>query len=289
MADKQPAYTGASFNAEIYKSPNESMADYMIRLSRMRSQGILGGGGMFDSGPAPTVTTPDFYSDETDLGVLKKNVRQSDSGSSGDGMPEAAPRTYSQANNFGWVDPSIASNIGGLLGPLGSLIGRGLAEWNNSSAIERAQDMVDIPKEDRASAWFKDLTDSIGTKTINDKAYDISLGGVVVDEPNFIERLFTNTQPTITTSLTPAEANRRANMSLFQSRIPAVTTTPVNDINVARTLAMNAALNQANSGSTDWGNSGYYSDSSGSYTGGSDYGGWTGVTADGSGNDWDSF
>lgn len=35
--------------------------------------------------------------------------------------------------------------------------------------------------------------------------------------------------------------------------------------------------------------SGYYSDSSGSYSGGSDYGGWTGVTSDGSGNDWDSF
>lgn len=64
----------------------------------------------------------------------------------------------------------------------------------------------------------------------------------------------------------------------------------------ARTAAMSAALEQANvsnssssSGNSDWGSSGYHSDSSGSYTGGSDYGGWTGVTADGSGNDWNSF
>jgi len=59
----------------------------------------------------------------------------------------------------------------------------------------------------------------------------------------------------------------------------------------SRQAEMQAALEQANSGGgSSWGDSGYYTDSSGnSYTGGSDYGGWTGVTADGSGNDWDSF
>lgn len=74
MADKQPVYTGATYNADIYKSPSESLSDYLVRLSRMRSAGVLGGGGMLDTGPAPTVTTPDYYSTESDLGVLKKNI-----------------------------------------------------------------------------------------------------------------------------------------------------------------------------------------------------------------------
>lgn len=74
MAYQPPAYKGAAYNADIYKSPSESLSDYLVRLSRMRSAGVLGGGGMLDTGPTPTVTTPDYYSDQTDLGVLKKNV-----------------------------------------------------------------------------------------------------------------------------------------------------------------------------------------------------------------------
>jgi hypothetical protein len=39
MAD-QPVYTGATYNADIYKKPDESITDYMARLSKLRSQGI---------------------------------------------------------------------------------------------------------------------------------------------------------------------------------------------------------------------------------------------------------
>ena len=74
MAEKQPAYTGATYNADIYKSPSESLSDYLVRLARMRSAGVLGGGGMLDSDITPTVTTPDYYNDQPNLGVLKKNV-----------------------------------------------------------------------------------------------------------------------------------------------------------------------------------------------------------------------
>lgn len=56
-----------------------------------------------------------------------------------------------------------------------------------------------------------------------------------------------------------------------------------------RAANMATTISNLNSGATSSGDSGYFSDSSGSYTGGADYGGWTGVNEAGDGNDWDSF
>lgn len=47
MAD-QPQYSGVTYESAYYKDPNESMADYMQRLAKLRASGVLGGGGMLD-------------------------------------------------------------------------------------------------------------------------------------------------------------------------------------------------------------------------------------------------
>lgn len=57
MADL-PQYTGVTYDAEMYKKPEETMSDYMLRLAKLRASGVLGGGGMLDTAkPAQVVDT----------------------------------------------------------------------------------------------------------------------------------------------------------------------------------------------------------------------------------------
>lgn len=149
MADKQPAYIGATYNADIYKSPSESLGDYLVRLSRMRSAGVLGGGGMFDSGPNPTVTTPNFYDTVSEstipvkdlsaaaapLGVVVQNTR------GGNYQPTAESVRISpedrMANDVAiqaGVQSDIAGNLIGLIPTIGTPL-KALMDYQRESNI----------------------------------------------------------------------------------------------------------------------------------------------------------
>lgn len=273
-------YTGATYNADLYKLPTESMADYMIRLAKLRASGVLGGGGMLNVAeqPTPTVVTPAAQ----ELGVLKKNI----SGNNYEVPTEPeAPATYSQANNFGYIDPNTASQIGGLFGPLGSAIGYGLASWNNANAVERAQDLAGITPEDRSGTWFKDLTESIGTKDINNRTYEVSIGGVISDTPSIVERLFSGAVPNVSTSLTPREANLRANMAGYNTAVATPTAAPQYMFDFGPTITPDnpAYIQDTGSGITT---SGSYNDSGDWSWSGTDFSAPS-TTADG--NDWSSW
>jgi hypothetical protein len=298
MADL-PQYTGVTYDNAFSRNPEESMYDYMMRLASQRASGVLGGGGMLDTPAAEEVTS-------APLGEVQQNcppgyelrngacVRVSSGGNYED-MPETKPVVRTAGNNFGLASDTAKTIAAMLPGPLGLLAGAGIA-YNDSQAIKAAQEAAGIPEDQRSGTWFKGTEDSIGTRNLNDREYHISIGGMATDPTNnIIENMFG--MGNYITTLTPAEAMRRAQPRTYNYLNPEVNAVPMGlpqlptspEAQLQRTMGMMDTLNQLNSGSISGGDSGYYSDSTGSYTGGSDYGGWTGVTADGSGNDWDSF
>jgi hypothetical protein len=56
MADPMQ-YTGYTYGSDLYRQPTETLADYMQRLAAQRATGVLGGGGMLDTPPAPITET----------------------------------------------------------------------------------------------------------------------------------------------------------------------------------------------------------------------------------------
>lgn len=75
MAVEQPAYTGAKYTDAAYRREGESLFDYMRRLAAMRSQGVLGGGGMLDAAPRKPSVVSQVMSG-VPLGQLQVNVDQ---------------------------------------------------------------------------------------------------------------------------------------------------------------------------------------------------------------------
>ena len=290
MADL-PQYTGVTYDAEMYKKPEETMSDYMLRLAKLRASGVLGGGGMLDTAkPAQVVDT----NAAAPLGQVVVNRPSSGGNYEAPTNETTAPTVRNSSTNYG-LTPDLTKGVASLLPfPFSLLAGAGIA-YNDSEAIKAAQIAANIPEDQRTRSWFKGAEDVIGSRDINDKTYQVSIGGIANDPTNNIVESLFNMGNQITT-LTPDEARRRASSAQYRSQpmtfgVPAAPTLPtlVDEAEALRTLGMMDTLAQLNTGSISGGDSGYYSDSSGSYTGGSDYGGWTGVTADGSGNDWNSF
>jgi hypothetical protein len=309
MADPMQ-YTGYTYGSDLYRQPTETLADYMQRLAAQRATGVLGGGGMLDT-PTPITETDPVLGTVTQscpAGFTLQNgacVRISRESGMPDTEEERKPFARTSGNKFGYVDPMSLGGLAAMIVPAGGLF-LGL---NNAEAVKAAQQAAGL----EPTGFFNRLgtnpiEESIGTKTINGKDYQVAIGGGVVDKPSVIETvfgsLFGSDVPQGVTSLTPAEAMRRSQMANYMPNIaqPTATTYPVTmptnflaqqqqaqEAELQRTMGMMDTLNQLESGAVSGGNSGYYSDSSGNYTGGADYGGWTGVTADGSGNDWNSF
>lgn len=296
-------YTGVTYDPNFFRGSDETMVDYMTRLIDDRPQGVLG----TSSGVAldvPEITKevlgevvqncPAGYTWNGTECVLAAPMGGSGGDSSGD-MPKGQARA--QNNNFGFIDPTLVGAVGGLFGPLGGLIGRGLAEWNNSAAIGTAQDLAQIPEANRSSTWGQSLTSNIGNVDLNGKTYGVSLGGVTGTQPGIIERLFSfGDQPlqNPTLTLTPREVNLRRGMLNWQQNQAAQDA--ANAAAVQQTIA-NAAANRAAGGTytptiagSDYSpNAGYSaSDISGSGSSFSDTygsqnssGGWGGSYADG--------
>ena len=138
MAD-QPQYTGATYAAEYSKLPDETLSEYLMRLAKLRSQGILGGGGMLDVKEVPVEEKSIAYTPK--LGQMVINAG-SGSGDSNNTMAQSVPISEEQrlANAID-VATGRDVNIPAVLGFFGGPIGKGidaLATYDRNKTIDEA-------------------------------------------------------------------------------------------------------------------------------------------------------
>ena len=131
-------YTGATYNAEMYKLPNETMSEYLARLAKLRAQGILGGGGMLDVKEVPVEEKSIAYTPK--LGQVVINAGSG--GDSNNTMAESVPISEEQrlANAID-VATGRDVNIPAVLGFFGGPIGKGidaLATYDRNKTIDEA-------------------------------------------------------------------------------------------------------------------------------------------------------
>jgi hypothetical protein len=288
MADL-PQYTGASYNADMYKKPDETMSEYMMRLAKLRAQGILGGGGMLDT---PTVDATQV--DATTSVPLGQVIKNRVDGNAASAIADAEflasmqgkPAVRNASTKYG-LTPDWMKGAAALVPfPFGLLAGAGIV-LNDSDAIKAAQIAANIPEDQRTGTWFKGAEDVIGSRNINDKTYQVSIGGIADDPTNsIIENLF-NTGNMITT-LTPDEARRRASSAQYRSQpiayaAPQIPMTTGMLTGQTVTPDMSNYIVDTGSGLTT---SGSYNDSGDWSWGGTDFSD-PGISGDGS--DWNSW
>lgn len=319
MAD-QPQYTGVTYNAEMYKQPTETLIDYMQRLAKQRATGVLGGGGMLDT-PEPITETDPVLGTVTQAcpaGFTLQNgacVRVGGGGDTTEEIPQVSAEERYKSMRDLLDNPDKAAAMRSLM-PWGT--GHMfLSDDQIEGYVRNAQN-----EATKAQGFFDYLTGSDGdvvTGTIDrsllDRAKEFFGGeaeaapkGYVIGPDGKSYAPIGGSGSLITGQATAMPysasnpftgndyfnqlmAEARANVNTYPVQMPTnfLQQQQAQEAQLQATMGMMDTLNELNTGSISGGDSGYYSDSSGSYTGGADYGGWTGVTSDGSGNDWDSF
>jgi hypothetical protein len=321
MADPMQ-YSGYTYAADLYKQPTETIIDYMQRLAKQRAAGVLGGGGMLDTPePAPepiTETDPVLGTVTTSCpaGYVLKNgacVNVKESNTTAD-MPQVSAEERYKGMRDLLDNPEKAAMIRSLM-PWGT--GHMFLSDNQIEGyVRNAQN-----EATKAQGFFDYLTGSDGdvvTGTVERSLWDRITGneeapdGYVIgpDGKSYAPIGGSGSLVTGQASTMPYSASNpftgndyfnqlmaeaRANVNTYPVQMPTnflaqqEAQQAAQEAQLQQTMGMMDTLSQLNSGSISGGSTGYYSDSSGSYTGGADYGGWTGVTADGSGNDWNSF
>jgi len=141
----------ATYDSKFYKTPQESMYEYMQRLASQRAKGILGGGAMFDTTAVDPVTNEIT---DTELGVVVQKcptgyywnerqqacVRQD----SDNGNESQLPRTQQQkvqdaADLLSGRGLKASTAVGLLPIPFASAIGKVLDPIQRARAIEIAK------------------------------------------------------------------------------------------------------------------------------------------------------
>lgn len=187
MAVEQPAYTGAQYDSEFYQKQGESLFDYMRRLAAMRSQGVLGGGGMLDATPAKQPSIVNQVMSGVPLGQVQLNTSSSDSDFS---MPvdrrTAAEKVRDDmAIQSGAKSDWLGAGLSFLGGPLGSA-----ANWALDSARtgrledvlqEKAISQEEIDRALNDPAYNKALLESYNKGGFAFDAGDIPSGDLIID------------------------------------------------------------------------------------------------------------
>lgn len=178
MANDQPAYTGATYASEFTKLPNETLSEYMMRLAKLRAQGILGGGGMLDvKQPVPVEEKSIAYTPK--LGQVVINAGSG----SGDSNNNTAERVVLTPEERMRNDIAVQSGIVGdpmVIGQHIPVIGtplKMLTDWQRESNIEdtlreRAISQEEIDKAINNPDYAKELA-----RTYN-------MGGLGTDIPS---------------------------------------------------------------------------------------------------------
>jgi hypothetical protein len=313
MADPMQ-YSGYTYAADLYKQPTETMIDYMQRLAKQRAAGVLGGGGMLDTPEPITETDPVLGTVTTacPAGFALRNgacVRVG-GGDTTEEMPQVSAEERYKGMRDLLDNPEKAAMIRSLM-PWGT--GHMFLSDNQIEGyVRNAQN-----EATKAQGFFDYLGGKDGdvvTGTVERNWWDRLTGneeapdGYVIgpDGKSYAPIGGSGSLVTGQASTMPYSASNpftgndyfnqlmaeaRANVNTYPVQMPTnfLAQQAAQEAQLQQTMGMMDTLSQLESGAISGGNSGYYSDSSGSYTGGSDYGGWTGVTSDGSGNDWDSF
>ena len=278
------------YNQEYYKTPEESMYDYMQRISQARQGGVLGTQGMLAQ---PEITDKPLaeVTQSCPVGYAWDGQQCVPVGAQGGDSNVEIPKPMIRTpnNDFGYADPAIGLALGALFPGAGLLV-----TANNAEAVAKAQEFAQLDKTgwlDRAT--INPRTESIGQTPFKslENPYQVSLGGGLVSKPEgIVERLFGMSKQSQVTSLTPLEVRMRG---MFAERMALQEQADKARRDAELQAAIDAETNRAAAESAggaggNWGGSGYESatyDSSGWNPG--DGGGYISNTA--TGNDWDNF
>lgn len=183
---EQAGYSGAQYASEFYQKQGESLFDYMRRLSALRAQGVLGGGGMLDAAPAKQPSIVNQVMSGVPLGQVQLNPSSSDSDSS---MTVDRRTTAEKVRDDMAIQSGAKSDWAGaglsLLGPLGSV-----ANWALDSARtgrledvlqEKAISQEEIDRALNDPAYNKALLESYNKGGFAFDAGDIPSGDLVID------------------------------------------------------------------------------------------------------------
>jgi hypothetical protein len=275
MADL-PQYTSVTYDPLYSRNPEETIYDYMQRLAAQRASGVLGGGGMLDTPAAEVTSTPlGQVQQKCPAGYVLRNGACVRADEDAEEMPEfTMEERYKGARML--LDNPMAAKLARAVIPfkLGNVF---LTDKQIEGYVRNAQN------EATKSQGFLDY--------LMGKDGDVVLG----DKGTGSGSLVTGTPTEITRGMFPEIFDPYKFSATYGQATTYPVPEPVNYLaqqeqNLQRTMGMMDTLNQLNSGTIAAGNSGYYTDNGGNqYTGGADYGGWTGVSSDGLGNDFDSF
>jgi len=299
MADL-PQYTSVTYDPLYSRNPEETIYDYMQRLAAQRASGVLGGGGMFDVNAQIPVEEKSIHYMPT-LGQLVFNNPLLRDGDNDIPRAESVPLTEEQrlANAVDVAtgrDINLPAVAGVVMGPAGKIIDTVATNSRNKIIDDALNSRAYTPEQKERILNDRVLLDQMlyegnlsqkAPEDTNRFGVDTWNWGTQVKDAidNLIDRVTgDNIKP-------PPVAIGRTWAVDPRPQLPTLgNNLAQQERNLQRTMGMMDTLNQLNSGTIAAGNSGYYTDSSGNqYTGGADYGGWTGVSSDGLGNDFDSF
>jgi len=279
-------YSGVTYDDAFYRQDQESMYDYMKRLAAQRAGGVLGGGGMLNT-PTEEITS-------TDLGTVKENcaagyvwngkacvpVQSGGGGDDGNQLPQVSNEERIKGIRGLLENPDKRMLLQAALPfGMGALLSEHMLEGalrNDQNEATKSQGFLDYVMGKDGDVIDGTIKPSLWDRTFGDPLNNIPKGY----EFNAATERYVPTSGSGSLVGSPTSITRGMFPEIFN----------VAEFTNDRNTVMSHTLDSLNSGSISGGDSGYYTDTSGnSYTGGSDYGGWTGVTASGDGNDWDSF